>query len=195
MSSHHIVREDQEPALLILNARSISFDKVQELLEWMPTVIVMADQVETVVGWGIKVDTVLVPQTDVEVWRSRLIDQAPVRLITYTPEDDPLIKVYQYLKETNATAINCLLNRTDEILKIELFEGFDMEVFVDNKLWRWFKTGHFEKWIPTQTRLYLLPEHLRSQFPEFTSGSYQVEKDGIVVFNSKHSFWMGEELS
>jgi hypothetical protein len=195
MSSHHIVREDQEPALLILNAHAISFDKVQELLEWMPTVIVMADQVETVVGWGIKVDTALVPQTDVEVWRSRLIDQAPVKLITYTPEDDPLIKVYQYLKETKATAINCLLNRTDEILKIEIFEGFDVEVFVENKLWRWFKTGHFEKWIPAQTRLYLLPEHLRSQFSEFTSGSYQVEKDGIVVFNSKHSFWMGEELS
>lgn len=194
MSSHHIVREDQEPALLILNAHAISFDKVQELLEWMPTVIVMADQVETVVGWGIKVDTVLVPLTDVEVWRSRLIDQAPVKLITYTPEDDPLIKVYQYLKGTKATAINCLLNRTDEILKIE-FEGFDVEVFVDNKLWRWFKTGHFEKWIPAKTKLYLLPEYLKSEFPEFTLGSYQVVKDGIVVFNSKHSFWMGEELS
>jgi len=195
MSSHHIVREDQEPALLILNAHAISFDKVQELLEWMPTVIVMADQVETVVGWGIKVDTVLVPMTDVEVWRSRLIDQAPVKLVTYTPEDDPLIKVYQYLKETKATAINCLLNRTDEILKIELFEGFDVEVFVDNKLWRWVKTGHFEKWIPGNTKLFLLPEHFKSEFPEFISGSYPVEKDGIVVFNSKHSFWMGEELS
>lgn len=194
MSSHHIVREDQEPALLILNAHAISFEKVQELLEWMPTVIVMADQVETVVGWGIKVDTVLVPQTDVEVWRSRLIDQAPVKLNTYTPEDDPLIKVYQYLKGTKATAINCLLNRTDEILKIE-FEGFDVEVFVDNKLWRWFKTGHFEKWCPAKAKLYLLPEHLKSGLPEFTSGSYQVEKDGIVEFNSKHSFWMGEELS
>lgn len=33
MSSHHIVRENQEPALLIADAHAISFEKIQELLE------------------------------------------------------------------------------------------------------------------------------------------------------------------
>lgn len=194
MSSHHIVREDQEPALLILNAHAISFDRVQELLEWMPTVIVSADQVETVVGWGIKVDSVLTPLADVEVWKNKLVDQAPVKFLSYNPVDDPLTTAFYFLTASKATAVNCMLGSIDELTKIELFAGLDVEVFVNNKLWRWIKTGHFEKWIPANTRLYLLPEHLKSEHPEFVSGYFRVEKDGIVEFNSKHSFWIGEEL-
>ncbi len=194
MSSHHIVREDQEPALLILDAHAISFDKVQELLEWMPTVIVPADQLETVVGWGIKVDIVLTPLADVEIWKNKLVDQAPVKFLCYNPGDDPLTKAFYFLTTSKATAVNCLLGSIDDLAKIESFAGLDVEVFVDKKLWRWIKTGHFEKWIPANTKLYLLPEHLKSEFPEFNSGYFQVEKDGIVIFNSKHLFWIGEEI-
>lgn len=195
MSSHHIVREDQEPALLILDAHAISFDKVQELLEWMPTVIVLAAQLETVVGWGIKVDIVLSPLADVEVWKNKLVDQGPVKFLSYNPEDDPLTTAFYFLTTSKATAVNCLLGGVDELIEIESFARLDVEVFVDNKLWRWIKTGHFEKWIPANTKLYLLPEHLKSELPEFTLGYFQVEKDGIVLFNSKQSFWIGEELA
>ncbi len=87
-----------------------------------------------------------------------------------------------------------MLGSIDELTKIESFAGLDVEVFVNNKLWRWIKTGHFEKWIPANTRLYMLPEHLKSELPEFALGYFQVEKDGIVLFDSKHSFWIGEEL-
>lgn len=195
MSSHHIVREDQEPALLILDAHAISFGKVQELLEWMPTVIVSADQVEIVIGWGIKIDLVLTPLADVEVWKNKLVDQAPVKFLSYNPGDDPLTTAFYFLTASKATAVNCLIGSVGELTKLESFAGLDVEVFVSNKLWRWIKTGHFEKWIPANTRLYLLPEHLKSEFAEFALGYFQVAKDGIVNFNSKHSFWIGEELS
>ncbi|MEQ1584395.1 MAG: hypothetical protein ABL895_00840 [Cyclobacteriaceae bacterium] len=194
MSSHHIVREDQEPALLILDAHAISFGRVQELLEWMPTVIVSADQVDTVVGWGIKVDIVLTPLAEVEIWKNKLDDQAPVKFLSYNPGDDPLTRAFYFLTASKATAVNCLLGSIDELTKIESFAGLDVEVFANNKLWRWIKTGHFEKWIPANTKLYLLPEYLKSEFPEFKSGYFQVEKDGIVDFSSKHSFWIGEEI-
>lgn len=195
MSSHHIVREDQEPALLILDAQAISFGRVQELLEWIPTVIVLADEVDTVVGWGIKVDIVLSPLADVEVWRNKLVDQAPVKFLSYNPGDDPLTTAFYFLTASKATAVNCMLRSVDELTKIESFGGLDVEVFVSNKLWRWIKTGHFEKWIPANTKLYLLPEYLKSELSEFVSGYFRVEKDGIVIFNLKHSFWIGEELS
>lgn len=56
MSSHHIVREKQEPALLIL-----SFDYEQEellgqLLEWSPTVAVIDTVFEKINSLGIKID-------------------------------------------------------------------------------------------------------------------------------------------
>ena len=102
MSSHHIVREDQEPALLIVNAHAMAFEKIQELLEWMPTVIVLADQVETVVAWGIKVDVVIVPLTAMELWRDKLADQTPVKLIPYNLKEYPMDIAFYFLSKSKA---------------------------------------------------------------------------------------------
>ncbi|RZK41505.1 MAG: thiamine pyrophosphokinase, partial [Pedobacter sp.] len=40
MSSHHIVREKQEPALYIHQLGNFDEEKLGQLLEWSPTVLV-----------------------------------------------------------------------------------------------------------------------------------------------------------
>jgi thiamine pyrophosphokinase len=195
MSSHHIVRENQEPALLIADAHAISFEKIQELLEWMPTVVVLSTQVETVIAWGIKVDVVITPLAEMTYWRDKLAEQIPIRFISYNPDDEPLETAFYFLIASKAGAVNCLLSSKDGLKKIESFSNLDIEAFVDNELWSCIKKGHFEKWLPAGTTLYLLPEGMKSEFPEFTSGNYLTQKDGIVRLTSTHSFWIGEELS
>lgn len=37
MSSHHIVRDDQEPALIIANGAACSSELLGQLLEWSPS--------------------------------------------------------------------------------------------------------------------------------------------------------------
>jgi len=195
MSSHHIVRENQEPALLIANAKAISFEKIQELLEWMPVVVVLSTEVQTVIEWGIKVDVVITPVTEMEIWRDQLVEQTPIRIISYNPDDDPLQTAFYFLTATKSAAVNCLLAGKDDLKKIESFSNLDIEAFVDNKLWSWMKKGHFEKWFPSGVTLYISPEEMKSEFPEFASGSYHTIKDGIVSLKSSRSFWVGEELS
>lgn len=195
MSSHHIVRENQEPALLIANAHAISYEKIQELLEWMPTVVVLSSQVETVMAWGIKIDVVITPLAEMVQWRDRLMDQTPIRVITYNPGDDPMQTAFYFLSASKAAAVNCLIRSKDDLSKINSFADLDVEALVDNTLWSWMKHGHFEKWYPAGITLYLFPEELKSEFKEFTSGSYKITKDGIVRFNSTQPFWIGEELS
>lgn len=194
MSSHHIVRENQEPALLIADAHTISFEKIQELLEWMPTVVVLSSEVETVIAWGIKVDVVITPLAEMNLWRDKLAEQTPIRLISYNPNDDPLQTAFYFLVASKAVAVNCLLSSKDDLIKVESFSNLDIEAFVDNKLWSWMKKGHFEKWFPSGATLYLSPEEMKSEFPEFTSDSYRTVKDGIIRFKSNHPFWVGEEL-
>ena len=41
MSSHHIARDDQEPALIIANGEMCSQELLGQLLEWSPLVIVL----------------------------------------------------------------------------------------------------------------------------------------------------------
>jgi hypothetical protein len=193
MSSHHIVREDQEPALLILNAHAISFEKIQELLEWMPTVIVTESEIETVVAWGIKVDVVLVPEDKVSYWREQLIEQSPVKIISFDGAEDNIDSAFQYLKSSKATAVNCLLKTEVELTK---FEGssFDVDGFIANTRWSWIKSGHIEKWMPKESRLQILPIEVRNEFAEFTESGWLIEKDGIVKLESHNPFWLGEEL-
>ncbi len=59
MSSHHIVREKQEPALLVLGLESFSDELLGQLLEWSPTVIVTQETAEKVHAFGIKIDWII----------------------------------------------------------------------------------------------------------------------------------------
>ncbi len=195
MSSHHIVRDNQEPALLIANAHAISFEKIQELLEWMPTVVVLSTEVETVMAWGIKVDVVITPLTEMVYWTEKLTDQTPIRFVSYNPGDEPLETAFYFFIASKAGAVNCLLNSKDDLKKIETFSNLDIEAFVDNKLWSCIKKGHFEKWLPAGTPLYILPEEMKTEFTEFATGSYRTEREGIHNLKSAHLFWVGEELS
>jgi thiamine pyrophosphokinase len=74
MSSHHIVREKQEPALLIAGLANFPDELLGQLLEWSPTVIVTADTAEQVITYGIKIDWLVadempgLQQSDVKLW-------------------------------------------------------------------------------------------------------------------------------
>lgn len=59
MSSHHIVREKQEPALLVLGLDNFDDEQLGQLLEWSPTLIVTPDIAEKLNAYGIKIDWIL----------------------------------------------------------------------------------------------------------------------------------------
>ena len=59
MSSHHIVKEKQEPALYIHNLGDFDEEYLGQLLEWSPTLIVNGAIYEKVISLGLKVDVVL----------------------------------------------------------------------------------------------------------------------------------------
>ena len=54
MSSHHIVKDDQEPALIIANGAACSQELLGQLLEWSPLVIVLDSAIERVLDLEIK---------------------------------------------------------------------------------------------------------------------------------------------
>ncbi|MBL7859916.1 MAG: hypothetical protein JNJ65_02060 [Cyclobacteriaceae bacterium] len=195
MSSHHVVRENQEPALVILNTNALAFEKAQELLEWMPTVVVLASEVESVLGWGIKVDVVLSPLEDRETWVTRLADQTPIKILTYPPADKPLLTALCYLVAIKSHAVNVLCMHPDDFGIAETFPSLDIEMFMEGRRWSWIKSGKWEKWLPAHTILYLLPEVQWKDFPHFSSGRYVIKNDGFIELRSTNAFWIGEDLT
>lgn len=59
MSSHHIVREKQEPALLVLGLDNFADELLGQLLEWAPTVIASSQTAEKLISFGIKIDWII----------------------------------------------------------------------------------------------------------------------------------------
>lgn len=196
MSSHHVIREDQEPALLILDAHAIPFEKVQELLEWIPTVIVLAEEIETVVSWGIKIDVVLTPIAEINRWRDQLVDQVPIRFLSYNPGDDPVLTAFYFLSASRAKAVNCLMKHTADLKTIETFHQLDVEAFVQNRRWAWVKSGHFEKWVPAGSEFYVEPpQAAATSIAGVKDGKIRIHEDGKISLQSTHAFWIGEMLA
>ena len=79
MSSHHFVKEQQEPALLVLDTSGISFEQIAPLLEWVPTILVAKDEVPVVISWGVKIDLILAEMKFQKSHYHLLEEQYPVQ--------------------------------------------------------------------------------------------------------------------
>ena len=166
MSSHHIVKENQEPALLILNTEAIPFEKIQELLEWSPTVIITESCLEKVLGWGIKIDVVLAPAERIQSLTQTLHHQAPIQFISFEDESEIITCVIEFLKSNHQKAVNVLANSWNDFEKFQI-TNLDCELFFEDKRWFFARDGRFRKWYERNVQLYAYPNPTQFSSPEF----------------------------
>lgn len=165
MSSHHIVRDDQEPALIIANGEACSAELLGQLLEWSPLVIVLDSAIERVLELGIKVDVLLGDFDrgfDADHYKEK---QYPIEIV-HTPNQNKtdLEKAFDYLIEKGHKAANVIwatgrradhtiTNITNSVsyrnsLKIVILDDHS-KVFLLPKV--------FEKWYTAETIISLIP--------------------------------------
>jgi thiamine pyrophosphokinase len=203
MSSHHIIRDKQEPALIIANGEACSMDLLEQLLEWSPTVVVLDGAIQRVIDLGIKVD-VWLGDFDHNGKHSFDLENYPLKKI-HTPDQNKtdLEKAFDYLLAEGYPAVNVVwatgkrmdhtlnnfhsLVRYGEQLKIVFFDNFSTSYLLPK---------HFEKWYPTGTPLSLMPygearevksegllyelDHPVLVLGQQTSSSNESKSDGIV---------------
>jgi thiamine pyrophosphokinase len=107
MSSHHFVRDKQEPALIIANGDECSNDLLNQLLEWNPFVLVLDGALDRVLMKGIKVDAVLGDFDSLNVNRLGVEEEQHIEWV-YTEDQDmtDLEKGIQYLIDQGHKAAN-----------------------------------------------------------------------------------------
>jgi thiamine pyrophosphokinase len=109
MSSHHIIREGQEPALIIANGESCSNELLGQLLEWSPFVVVLDGAISRVLELGIKIDVLL---GDFDS-KNHAVEQIQVQQkieIVHTPDQNKtdLQKGIEFLIARNFDAVNII---------------------------------------------------------------------------------------
>jgi len=205
LSSHHIVRDDQEPALIIANGAACNPELLGQLLEWSPLVIVLDSAIERVMEMDIKVDVLLGDFDrgfDANYYKEK---QYPLEIV-HTPDQDKtdLEKAFDYLIERKIPAANVVWatgRRADHTItnltNIVRYRDKLKIVILDDHSKVFLLPKKFEKWYTANTPISLIPIghvsgiHSENLFYPLkddsltigyrTGSSNHVAQDGLVV--------------
>lgn len=171
MSSHHFVKEGQEPLLFVLGVNETSRKMLDQLLSWSPRLVVAEKAISKMEQWGIKMDEVHVSGERIESWKSSLDYQWPIDVLAVA-SNDLNMSLNKLIREEGNQEINVLTGFDFEALTdvfIELIPftslstirvfGSDYEVFPVTK--------DSERFFPKETELMVY-------------GDGQVELDGTI---------------
>ncbi len=182
MSSHHIVREKQEPALLVLGLDNFPAELLGQLLEWSPTVIATRETAGLLIDQGIKVDWIISdkkykpPQSDIK--------HMPAGSEPYAEA------VLKYLVTHGYPAVNVI---TDDLqLKDYLFyaDKINLVIFHCNQKIYAINSG-YSKWKPAGDTIEVLthPHELHVDGLEPTGNhSFRTTHDGFFSMRFEHPF-------
>lgn len=166
MSSHHIVREKQEPALLVLGLDSFPVEMLGQLLEWNPTVITTQETAQMLIDYGIKIDWIITDDIHGHL-------QSDVKVMP-AGNDTPAEAALKYLITHNYPAVNII---TDDLqLKDYLYfaDKINLVIFhADQKIYA--VNSGFSKWKPAGDKI------------EILTHSHEIHYSGLEQ-TSKHCF-------
>lgn len=209
MSSHHVIRDQQEPALIIANGESCSLELMGELLEWSPLVIVLDAAIHRVLALNIKVDVLLGDfDRDFEAEKIRE-EQYPIEII-HTPDQDKtdLEKAFDYLIGRGFPAVNVVwatgkradhtitnitnVVRFREQLKIVILDDYSKIFLLPKTYEKWYLKGTPISLIPigkvdgiTTNNLKYSLDNESLTMGYRTGSSNEVEEDGMIKITYK----------
>lgn len=205
MSSHHIVRDDQEPALIIANGEACSQMLLDQLLEWSPLVVVLDSAIARVLDRNIKVD-VLLGDFDAGIDQFEAL-QYPLEIV-HTPNQDKtdLEKAIDYLIGRKIPAVNivwatgrradhAISNMTNIVrykneIKIVMLDDYSKIYRLPEKFQKWYVAGTILSLIPVGTVNGITSENLlyplrneTLQIGYRTGSSNSAARDGLVTIS------------
>ncbi len=202
MSSHHFVKEQQEPAVFILDVEGISFETVAPLLEWSPTLLVAQEAVEVVLSWGIKIDVILATSSFQEENRHLLEEQYPLRFLTVS-ELSGLDEGLHYLLASQHKGVHLVGVHHQNHQKLEE-KASHLDLTLVEGDWKYYpvKGGKFSKWF-TASEIQILAAENQPLEISNANGQLlfpiqhltQIEvPEGTSTFSSTGIFWIGERV-
>lgn len=180
MSSHHVVRENQEPALFLLEQGSIDASIIQGMLEWSPLILVSDDCFSITSIYGIKADALICERNFANNYEIEISMQQPLDMVLVKDANTMTITGIDYLIDKGCTAINIFgklsnekmfeINRQFPGVTISYYHGKEKLVYAGQ--------GKFEKWLPKNYGITIIPSFLEQ---EFKSKGLTYKKNKFVI--------------
>ncbi|EIM77693.1 thiamine pyrophosphokinase [Nitritalea halalkaliphila LW7] len=206
MSSHHFVKEQQEPALLLLDVAGVDAEAMGALLEWAPTVLVAEAVLEKVLSWGVKIDVALVSEEFAARETELLRAHYPLKFLQCTPETAYATALH-YLKASKHEAVHVFGDfgaLRQSVLEFTSQLGVQQLLFQGDQKFTPVQSGQWKKW-RTPGRITVIPEtelYLELTRPALPDMKLKAEKpvqlvldhEGNYIFTAleQRVFWVQE---
>ncbi|MCL7988269.1 thiamine diphosphokinase [Sphingobacterium sp. lm-10] len=178
MSSHHIVRENQEPALLIMDVDAISEDSLGQLLEWSPIVVTIDANVDFLLSRGIKIDVVFTSELDFVIHQDGTL-VLPI-------QQHVLLDALEYLKQKKQFALHILWNEFPADALLEHSQAFTFAVY--SRHFKYVIRSSFHKWMPQESVMKviaIISDYATENLKSVSDGKYRAIADGFVNIHSR----------
>lgn len=187
MSSHHIVRENQEPALIVSSYKAIDVEYFGQLLEWSPTIITDKNTIDFLLTENVKIDVVFGNEEE----------PYPQEQIKFLPlKKGFLSDALDYLVQCQYKAVNIVCEKIDEMLEaycslinVVVLSGNKRYVYVRNR---------YEKWKEAGATIDVAESKLKSLvgIKKIAPDKFTVEQDGFIYleFNTDEYVRIDEEI-
>ncbi len=176
MSSHHIIRDEQEPPVLVFQINN-NWQELSEILGWSPILLINPILKEAFELRQTKIDGYLSEESN--------STDAGEKDLVY--KDSEFVEsMLSWVDTKNCTALNIFCN--DDFM-MDLFLQLKSKLllipiifFTENGKYILKPNSKFKKWYPEKFRLNILNEDIISiQNLKQDSGEYSVEKEGFVI--------------
>lgn len=184
MSSHHIVREKQEPALLILSLNGFEDELLGQLLEWSPTVMVTSLVAEQLHAFGIKIDWIVGGNTDHDL-------QSDVKHLPLTNQPLHIIAL-DYLIDKGYPSVNIVTDDLDLNQYLPYADKITLVMFYRHQKIYGIESG-FSKWKPAAETIKILSDvknltidgleqTAQNVYTTLTDGFFSLHFDNDILF-------------
>lgn len=186
MSSHHFVKDKQEPALLILGKTEMDEESIGQLLEWSPSIWISENSLEEALRLGIHIDGIFYTNPLQKEYINEQLAAFLTLEYVLIEKENLLSSILNYLIDTNHKAVNIVgLKNLSSVLLFEKSKAIDIIIYdVGHKSYICTKPV-FTKWMSKGSRLKIcgdkkIPVASLLNMQQETENTFGVIEDGIV---------------
>ena len=185
MSSHHIIRENQEPALVLLKSTNEEF--LGQLCEWSPKIYCHYLLLDWIKDIQIKVDVIFGPSEFRSTSLESMKDQIPIDYLELDKSDDLRILTKSidnrsiHLLGDNPAILNQSVSNKEIILYNEMFKAFHIK-------------GKWQKWKNEGEKFNLSSSPDKTSNLILLESEYSVIESGLITIYSENGLII-QELS